>query len=191
MRSCRALSLAVLSVAIGAMPCRAGDIMGYLATDGTLKEKLTLRISSGGGGFSGYIRKTVWSIEPSGVWTRGTSEGYNATPGPIVGTVRGQLTKHRLAALAQHLAAQDFKALPDRMSFGRQPDVQTGAYSVEITFGKKSARLTTVGGLTDSGPKAGDPKADEWSRFVALTLVLQDMLKEDAADPKKPGQPDK
>jgi hypothetical protein len=47
-----------------------------------------------------------------------------------------------------------------------------------IAFGKKEATFYAKSGETpsDYAPKPGDPKAAVWSRFIALELVLADML---------------
>jgi hypothetical protein len=61
------------------------------------------------------------------------------------------------------------------------PDGATrGGYEyVAITFGKKEAVFNTKIGESraDYLPKPGDPKASAWSRFIALELVLGDMLR--------------
>jgi hypothetical protein len=47
-----------------------------------------------------------------------------------------------------------------------------------IAFGKKEATFYAKSGESplDYLPKPGDPKAAAWSRFIALELVLADML---------------
>lgn len=83
-----------------------------------------------------------------------------------------------MAALAQHLAAQDFNSLPK--SQGYQPkDADSGYGYVVIAFGKKQAAFDTKSGESpaDYVPKPGDPIAAAWSQFIALELVLADMLK--------------
>jgi hypothetical protein len=66
------------------------------------------------------------------------------------------------------------------------PAPHTPYHSTTISFGKKSTALNTAAGsLTEGLPKAGDLKADDWSRFVAATLVLQNIFQEPTAEPKK------
>ena len=57
-------------------------------------------------------------------------------------------------------------------------DADSGYDFVVIAFGKKEATFYTKAGETSADylPKAGNPKAAAWSRFIALELVLADML---------------
>ena len=90
---------------------------------------------------------------------------------------RGKLDSKQMAALAQHLATQDFNSLPKVQ--GYQPkDADSGYHYVVIAFGKKEATFYAKSGESPSDylPKPGDPNAAAWSRFIALELVLADML---------------
>jgi hypothetical protein len=81
-----------------------------------------------------------------------------------------------LAALAQHLATQDFNSLPPLL--GYEPKDADSYQFVVIAFGKKRARFNIRQGESraDYLPKPGDPRAAAWSRFIALDLVLADLL---------------
>ena len=107
-------------------------------------------------------------IEPSGDWTEKFTE------------CKGKLGAKQLAALAQHLATQDFNSLPNMQGYeSKGPDGANRAHQhVVIAFGKKEAAFNTKMGESraDYLPKPGDPKAAAWSRFIALELVLADML---------------
>jgi hypothetical protein len=166
-------------------PNKAGNINDYRAKDGKLKEKLTLNTSLGGGGLTGAYGGTVWVIEPSGAWTQETTAGLAGEKFENKLVAKGQLTEQQRLALAHHFAAQDFKTLPAEVPSIAPPDT-SGGLGVGILFGKKSSGLNTAArSLADSAPKADNAKAGEWSRFVALTLVLEDLLKEGKAEPKK------
>jgi hypothetical protein len=145
-----------------AVPCRAGEVRDYLTKDGKLKEAVTVRI--GGKEFLAPPDE-VWIIKPSGDWVWEHTDS------------RGKLSARQLAALAQHLATQDFNSLPK--SQGYEPKGSASGYDyVVIAFGKKRAAFNVKRGKSRSDylPKPGDPKAAAWSRFVALELVLADML---------------
>jgi hypothetical protein len=185
MRFSATLFLSIVLAGGFSTPCRAGNIKDYLAKDGKLKEKLTLAISEGGGGITGAYNGTVWVIEPSGAWTQETTAGFAGQEEKRTLVAKGQLTDAQRLALAHHFAAQDFKTLSGSVTSKGPPDT-SGGLSAKISFGKKSSGLNTSrGNLADSAPKADDPKAAEWSRFVVLTLVLEDMLKRGKAWPKK------
>src|SRR5262249_41228768 len=90
---------------------------------------------------------------------------------------KGKLGAKQLAALAQHLATQDFNSLPKTQ--GYQPkDADSGYQYVVIAFGNKEVAFNIKRGESraDYLPKPGDPKAAVWSRFIVLRLVLADML---------------
>jgi hypothetical protein len=145
------------------MPCDAGEVGDFLTTHGKLKEAITVR--SGGKNFLAPPDE-VWIISPSGDWVWESTDS------------KGKLNGKQLAVLAQHLATQDFNSLPSTQGF--QPkDGDSGYHFVMITFGKKSAAFYAKSGESPSDylPKPGDPKATAWSRFIALELVLSDMLK--------------
>jgi hypothetical protein len=108
----------------------------------------------------------VWIIKPSGDWAWESSDS------------KGKLSAKQLAALAQHLATQDFNSLPRTQ--GYQPtDADSGYHYVAIAFGKKEATFCAKSGESPSDylPRPGDPKAAVWSRFIALELVLVDLLR--------------
>ena len=162
MKSCLGLCAIAFVAGLLGSPCRAGEVGDYLTKDGKLKETVTVK--TGGVSFLAPPPE-VWIIEPSGDCTLGLTE-------PIY-----QLSARQLAALAQHLATQDFNSLPKRQ--GYQPKDEDSDYRyVVITFGKKEAAFYTrsIESRADYLPKPGDPKAAEWSRFIALELVLADML---------------
>ena len=148
-----------------AAPSQAGDPGDYLTKDGKLKEALTIQYGAYGlepvGGYKGEI----CVIEPTGEWTRKAA------------ATKGKLSAKQLAALAQHLATQDFNELP--IQLGYEPHALHDGYFVRIAFGKKATafNLKKPGdSRTDYLPKPGDPKATAWSRFVSLELVLTDLL---------------
>jgi hypothetical protein len=141
----------------------ADDVGNYLTKDGKLKKKLALVDEQGGFQLAGW----KWTIEPSGEWTVAPlDDGGKEKPR------KGKLTDKQLAALAQHLAAQDFAGLPEQ--FGREQR-GSGFHNFVLSFGKKSTRLVLEPGesLTEACPPRNDPKAATWSRFTALVLVIQ------------------
>lgn len=145
-----------------AVPCRAGEVGDYLTKDGKLKEAVTVRI-----GCKEFLAPPdeVWIVNPSGDWVWRSTES------------KGKLSAKQLAALAQHLATQDFNSLPHRQ--GYQPEPNTSGYRyVVIAFGKKEAAFNIKSGAcrTDYLPRPGDPQAAAWSRFIALELALADTL---------------
>jgi hypothetical protein len=138
----------------------------YLAEDGKLKEAVTVK--TGAIEFLAPPGK-VWVIEPSGDWTEKFSES------------KGKLSPKQLAALAQHLATQDFNSLPPMQGYEpKGPDGVARAHRyVVIAFGKREAAFNTAmeGSPADYLPKPGDAQAAAWSRFIALELVLADLLR--------------
>jgi hypothetical protein len=145
---------------------RAGEPGDYLANDGKLKEAVTFRQGSVGLAPPGTVPKgEAWTIAPTGDWTT-----------QVAGT-KGKLSPKQLAALAQHLATQDFNSLPQTQGY-RQQALDEVYQCVVIGFGRKSAIFNFKRGESriDYLPKAGDPQAAAWSRFVALELVLTDLL---------------
>ena len=55
-----------------------------------------------------------------------------------------------------------------------------------LTFGKKRVVMETFNSeLADFVPAADDPRAGEWSRVVALSLVLENLFKRSKLDPTK------
>jgi hypothetical protein len=145
-----------------AVPGRAGEVEDYLTKDGKLKEAVTVRI--GGKNFLARPDE-VWIIKPSGDWILESTDS------------KGKLSAKQLAALAQHFATQDFNSLP--IMQGYEPKGPSSSYQyVVIAFGKKEAAFNIKRGESraDYLPKPGDPRAAAWSRFIALELVLADML---------------
>ena len=165
MKSCLRLSLFAFVAGLLAAPCSAGEVGDYLTKDGKLREAVTVK--TGGVEFLAPPGE-VWIIEPSGDWTRRSTES------------RGKLNAKQLAALAQHLATQDFNSLPKAQGYEIEgPDGVGRSHNyVVIGFGKKEAAFYTKRGESrdDYLPRPGDPKAAAWSRFIALELVLADML---------------
>jgi hypothetical protein len=166
-----AMALAVFAVPlVGApapkapAPFRAGEVGDYLTKDGKLKEAVTFKTV-----LVGFLAPPgeICTIEPSGDWTTKFSDS------------KGKLSAKQLAALAQHLATQDFNSLPKMQ--GYEPNGADGAsyQYVVIAFGKKEAAFYIKNGESkaDYLPKPDDPKAAVWSRFIALELILGDMLK--------------
>jgi hypothetical protein len=162
----RRLGLCATALLAGllAAPSRAGEVGDYLSKDGQLKEAVTFKTV-----LIGFLAPPgeVWIIEPSGAWTT----KFTAS--------KGKLSAKQLAALAQHLATQDFNSLPKMQGYEPKGDGASYQYRV-IAFGKKEAAFYTRSGESraDYLPKPGDPKAAAWSRFIALELVLADMLQE-------------
>ena len=160
MKCCLGLCATAFLAGLLAMPCRAGEVSDYLTKDGKLKEAVTVRI---GGKQVFAPPDEVWIIEPSGDWAWKSTDS------------KGKLSSKQLAALAQHLATQDFNSLPKMQ--GYEPK-DSGYQYVVIAFGKKEAAFNTKMGESraDYLPKPGDPKAAAWSRFIALELILADTL---------------
>jgi hypothetical protein len=137
----------------------------YLTKDGELKEAVTFRKDSVGLVTpERFGKEEVWVIEPAGDWTNQSG-------------ARGKVTAKQLAALARHLATQDFYSLPDTLGH-KVPKIDEGYQRVVIGFGKKSATFNLQPGSTpiDYLPKPGDPLASAWSRFVALEHDLSRLL---------------
>jgi hypothetical protein len=167
MKWCPGLCATAFLAGLGALPCRAGEVADYLTRDGKLRETVTVK--TGAVEFLAPPGK-VWVIELSGDWT----EKFTGC--------KGKLSAKQLAALAQHLATQDFNSLPPTQGYeSKGPDgtLRAGYEYVVIAFGKKEAAFNTKLGESraDYLPKPGDPKAAAWSRFIALELVLADMLR--------------
>ncbi len=163
---CRGNCATALLVGLFAVPCRAGEVGDYLTKDGKLKEAITVK--TGGIEFLAPPGE-VWIIEPSGDWTEKFTEA------------KGKLSAKQLAALAQHLVTQDFNSLPKTQGYESKDSSgasRAGYQYVVIAFGKKEAAFNTKMGesAADYLPKPGDPKAAAWSRFIALELVLAEML---------------
>lgn len=160
-------AVTVLAIAgLVSSPCRAGELGDYLTQDGKLKE--AIRLETGSIEFLAPPGR-VWTIEPSGDWSEKHSEA------------KGKLSAKQLVALAQHLATQDLSTLPHLQGYqstGADGAARGGYEFVVIAFGKKKAVFNTRIGdsRNDYLPKPGDPKAAAWSRFIALELILGDML---------------
>lgn len=160
MKWCHGLFVSAFLAGLFTLPCRGGEVGDYLTKDGKLKETLTFKT-----GAIEFLAPPgeVWMIEPSGDWTTKFSAS------------KGKLSAKQLAALAQHLATQDFNSLPPIQGYEER---NTSHRFVVIAFGKKEAAFKTKIGESraDYLPKPGDPKAAVWSRFIALELVLAEML---------------
>jgi hypothetical protein len=141
-------------------PGEPGD---YLTKDGKLKEVVTFRKDTVGELAARVGKGDAWVIEPTGDWTSQAG-------------ARGKLSAEQLAALAQHLATQDFQSLPQTQ--GYKLTIDESHQRVMIGFGKKSVTFNLKWGESpiDYLPKPGDPQAAAWSRFVALELVLTQLL---------------
>ena len=141
-------------------PGEPGD---YLTKDGKLKEVLTFRKDTVGELAARVGKGDAWVIEPTGDWTSQAG-------------ARGKLSAEQLAALAQHLATQDFHSLPQTQ--GWKLAIDETHQRVVIGFGKNSTTFNLKWGESpiDYLPKPGDPQAAAWSRFVALELVLTQLL---------------
>ena len=159
---CLGVCATALLVGMLAVPCCAGEVGNYLTQDGKLKEADTVRI--GGKNFLAPPDE-VWIIEPSGDWAWESTDS------------KGKLSAKQLAALAQHLATQGFDSLPKTQGYQPKP-ADSGYHYVVIAFGKKEAGFYTKSGESpaDYIPKTGDTNAAAWSRFIALELVLADIL---------------
>jgi hypothetical protein len=152
--------------------------------DGKLKDKLTLRIDHRADRSGRSFGSSTWELDPSGKWTQTDADSNFGIRPPFVRVVaRGQLAPAQLAALAQHLATQGFNTLPARV--GTEPAPEERLVGVTLGFGQRSTTLDTEqGALTDGRPGAGTPGANEWSRFVVLTLVVQELFRESKVEPK-------
>jgi len=139
-------------------------------------------------GRSGGLSHQGWQTE-GGYHPQNWRQGFPGAPGRGVdyqavgrlglGTQRLQgpkLSAKQLAALAQHLATQDFNSLPSLQ--GYDPNGASSYRYIVIAFGKKAAAFNIQQGESraDYLPKPGDPRAAAWSRFIALELVLADLL---------------
>jgi hypothetical protein len=136
----------------------------YLTRDGKLKEAVTFRKDTVGELAARVGKGDAWVIEPTGDWTSQTG-------------ARGKVSAAQLAALAQHLATQGFHFLPQAQGYKLRAGNESHQ-RVVIGFGKKSATFNLQWGESplDYLPKPGDPQAAAWSRFVALELVLTQLL---------------
>jgi hypothetical protein len=161
MKSRRDLCATALLAGLLPLACSAGEIGDYLTKDGKLKEVATVK--TGAVSFLAPPGK-LWTIEPSGDWTEKFSDA------------KGKLSTKQLAALAQHLATQEFNSLPAMQGYDSKGS--DGYEYVVIAFGKKVAAFNTKIGETQADylPKPGDPKGPAWSRFIALELALTDLL---------------
>jgi hypothetical protein len=176
MKRCVEMCATACLAALIAAPCRAGEVSDYLTKDGKLKAAVTLRFGAHGLMAAGgpKLKAEVWVIEPTGEWTR------------QIAPAKGKLSAKQLAALAQHLATQDFNSLPRQQGYQSAALDEVFQY-VLIGFGQKQTTFNFKIGEspTDYLPKAGDPSAAAWSRFVALELVLGQMLQESEFKEKK------
>src|SRR5258708_5998149 len=103
-------------------PCQAGNVKDYLTEDGKLKEKLTLAIVHHADNAGRVTSSKHWVIETSGEWKQ-TTAGINfgiVPPRPRL-VAKGKLTAQQLAALAQHLATQDFNKLTATLGLNPPP----------------------------------------------------------------------
>jgi hypothetical protein len=162
---CLGLCATAFLAGLLAVPSHAGEVGDYLTKDGQLKEAVTFKTV-----LIWFLAPPgeLWIIEPSGAWTT----KFTAS--------KGKLSAKQLAALAQHLTTQDFNSLPQMQGY-EPKDADGASYQyVVIAFGKKEAAFFTKSGESraDYVPKPGEPKAAAWSRFIALELVLADMLQE-------------
>jgi hypothetical protein len=169
MTRCVEICATACLAALIAAPCGAGEVSDYLTKDGKLKAAVTLRFGAHGLQVAGgpKLKAAAWVIEPTGEWTQ------------QIAPAKGKLSAKQLAALAQHLATQDFSTLPRQQGYQSVALDEVFQY-VMIGFGQKQATFNFRIGEspTDYLPKAGDPSAAAWSRFVALELVLSQMLQE-------------
>jgi hypothetical protein len=184
MRALAGLLAAGLFLALCSMECKAGDVKDYLTADGKLKEKLTLSVVHHADNAGRVTSTRTWTIEPSGEWKlmkSGINFGIRAEKPSLV--AKGTLTKQQLAALGQHLATQELKKLTDEL--GAAP-ADKPFVSAAINFGKKKTTLKASGmSFTEALPKAGDAKANDWSRFVAVALLVRHVMPEPVPVTKK------
>ncbi len=123
-------------------------------------------------------------MEPSGKWTQTNADkNFGIRPAFEREVAEGQLSHAQLRALAQHLATQRFNALPERVGTDPAPDKRM--VGVTVGFGKRSTTLDTErGSLTDGCPATEGARADEWARFVAVALVVRELVRESTPEPK-------
>jgi hypothetical protein len=162
MKRCLGLCATALLAGLLGVSCHAGEVGDYLTKDGKLKEAVTIRF-----GIFQFLAPPdeVWIIKPSGDWVWESTDS------------KGKLNAKQVAALAQHLATQDFDSLPKTQ--GYQPkDRESGYHYIVIAFGKKKAAFYGKSGEStlDYLPRSDDPNVAAWSRFIALELVFADML---------------
>lgn len=156
--------------------CRAGGMSDYLTTAGQLKYTLEFQDVQGGvAGFTGTAR----IIEPSGEWR---VVRFHNTP---LGTPlrQGKLTEAQIAALATHLAAQDFLALPRQLG----SETLVNPRQLTIRFGDKATTMgwRPLADLTEAVPPPKDPHTAEWAKFVVLVLVIDYWTKGEKPDGKE------
>src|SRR5262249_6776553 len=142
----------------------------YLTPDGRLR--FPLRISATRDDADGS-RGEVWVIEPAGDWR--ICPLLNGAEGPP--RRQGKLTAPQRAVLARHLEIQDLFSLPGRLG----PAAADNPYRLRISFGFKTATYEGLrpGALGQVMPPRGDEQAFAWSRFIAIVLVVEDLLKEE------------
>lgn len=141
----------------------------YCTKEGRLKHALHMEdLRPGQGGLTGL----VWTIAPSGKWRVVAFAKGKPAEKPLR---TGKLSRDQMAALANHLAAQDLMHLP--RNFGvRRPVVP---HLLALRFGKTSTTLDcgTWDDLTEVAPPPRDPQAAAWSRLIALAFVIEKMTR--------------
>jgi hypothetical protein len=156
--------------------CRAGSMSDYLTKGGQLKQPLEFQDVQGGvAGFTGR----AWIIEPSGEWR--IVPFHNR---PLDTPLRqGKLTEAQVAALATHLATQDFLTLPTHLG-GTPP---ANPRQLTIRFGDKATTLVwrPLADLSEAVPPSQDPQTAEWARFVVLVLVIDYWTRGEQPDGKE------
>ena len=159
----RLLALAMLVIL--ASVCLADDVSDYLTRDGTLKDELVFSVALTSNKPPTWDG-TTWRVKPSGEW-----EG---TWGRIKDPVgKGKLSEKQIQALAQSLATNEFSKLPRLL--GEKGDARIQAV-VSIRMGDKESSFYMTSNRYDYvGQTAEDAK--NWHRFVALELLIRDMLK--------------
>jgi hypothetical protein len=126
--------------------------------------------------------RVKWAIGVDGAW------GITRGDGQIIGTTK--LTEGQQKALAAHFATMEFDKLPRNLGLSTEELLsEQRRYFVCLTFGKKRVILISKKeDLSDvlpgnemvraggEGPKGAKPTRADWSRFVALTLVVKATL---------------
>ena len=143
----------------------AGEADHYLTADGKLKHTLEFRDEQGGiAGFTG----TAWVIEADGSWQVGRTFMNQIKGEPLR---KGQLSAKQLQALGHQLRLHKLHKLPEKL--GEEPRVNP--HQLTLRFGEHTSRLiiAPMTELTEAVPAANDDNAKEYSRFIALAVVIQ------------------
>jgi hypothetical protein len=141
--------------------------------------------------------RNKWQIKPTGEYERAerlvprvTSYRTSYKTSTTLETARNKLTEAQLKALAAHFTAMEFEKLPNNLGLPAEELLsEERRYFVRLTYGKKRVVLIskkedmsdvlpaeTKGGSEAASDREAKPTRADWSRFVALTLVVKGAL---------------